>query len=274
MWKRRLLAAGCCSFVLCGLVAAQTDAEREAEELAKTVQNPLATLITLPFQFNLNDGARPPGSTDDRKAFNLNIQPVIPFPGEKWNVISRAIIPVNSVPQGDSDSTFGVGDTNLSLYLSPAKAGKLVWGVGPSFSIPTASSEILGSEQLAAGPSGVIFYSTGSWTMGGVASNVWSVTHAGGREDVSSLFAQWFVNYNLGNGWAVATAPIVTCNWKISSGDECAIPWGAQVSKVTRFGPRPVNLLLGYYTNSQEPDGAPDSQIRIQVNFLFPSKKR
>jgi hypothetical protein len=276
----RLLAACCCWLALCGtFVAAASDWEEaeiaeEEEDLAKTLQNPLANLSTLPFQFNLNDGARPPGSTKDRTAFNLNIQPVVPFPGEKWNVISRTIIPVNSVPQGDSDSTFGVGDTSLSLFWSPAKPGKAIWGVGPALSLPTASSEILGSEQLAAGPTGVIFYGVGKWTMGAVASNVWSVSHASGREDVNRFFANWFLNYNLSNGWAVGSAPIITCDWQISSGDECTVPWGAQLSKVTRFGDRPVNLLLGYYANSQEPTGAPDSQIRIQVNLLFPQKNR
>jgi len=270
----RTIAILCC-LAPCIAAAAEGAGDQAAtqEELAKTVQNPLATLITLPFQLNINDGARPPGSTDDRRVFNLNIQPVIPYPGDKWNIITRTIIPFNSVPQGDADSTFGLGDVNLSIFWSPAKPGNFIWGAGPAVSMPTSSSEILGTEQLSLGPTGVVFYSVGKWTLGAVASNVWSVTSAGGRDDVNFLFAQWFANYNIKNGWAVGTAPIITCDWENSSGDECTIPWGVQVSKVTHFGHRPVNLLAGYYRNSEHPTGAPDDQLRLQVNLLFPTKK-
>ena len=165
--------ATCCLLVLCGSAAAQDeDATAEQEALAKTVQNPLAALISLPFQANYNHGV----GEHDRTFFNLNIQPVIPYPGEKWNIITRTIIPVNSVPMGEIDSVAGFGDTSFSLFFSPAKAGSLTWGVGPALTIPSASNpEVLGSGKLSLGPSGVLFLGLGKWTMGAVASNVWSV---------------------------------------------------------------------------------------------------
>ena len=42
---------------------------------------------------------------------------------------------------------------------------------------------------------------------------------------------------------------------------------------MTHFGARPVNLVVGYYENSHHPDLGPDSQFRMQINFLFPQKK-
>ncbi len=244
-------------------------AQDETADLAKAAQNPLATLVTLPLQFNFNGGV----GADDRTFFNLNVQPVVPFPGEKWNVIARAILPVNSVPLGATESEFGIGDTTLTLFWSPAKAGRLTWGVGPVFGLPTASNpQVLGSEQWSLGPSAVLFYSVGKWTMGGVVSNLWSVAGADDRADVNLLTAQYFFNYNLGNGWAVGTAPVIAANWEADSGDRWTIPWGLQVSKITRFGSQPVNLLLGYYGNSEHPEGSADSQVRFQINFLFPTK--
>jgi len=250
-------------------IAEAVGQDAEAAELAKAAQNPLANLITFPLQANWNDGA----GEYDRRIFNLNIQPVIPIAGEKWNIITRTIIPVNSVPVGETDAVFGIGDTSLSLFWSPAKASSLTWGIGPAFTLPTASNpELLGSGKFSVGPTGVIFYGVGKWTMGIVASNVWSVGGDSDRADVNFFFAQWFLNYNFGHGWALGTAPINTCDWEADtgSGDPCTIPLGLQISKVSHLGSRPVNFLLGYYKNVKHPDGAPESQVRIQVNFMFP----
>jgi len=244
---------------------------QDSDELARAAQNPLAAMVTLPLQFNYNGGV----GAYDRTFFNLNVQPVVPFVGERWNVIARTIMPVNSAPVGETDSVFGLGDTTLSLFFSPAKSGKLAWGVGPVFGLPTASNpEALGSEKWNLGPTAVIFYSVGKWTMGGVASNLWSVAGSDDRNDVNMLTAQYFLNFNLGSGWAVGTAPVLTANWEADSGNQWTIPWGLQVSKVTQFGSQPVNLLLGYYENSEHPDGAADSQVRFQVNFMFPRKNK
>ena len=188
-----LVFATCCWLALCGSAAAQD----QQEDLAKTIQNPLASLVSLPFQANYNNGV----GEHDRLFFNLNIQPVVPFPGEKWNVITRTIIPVNSVPLGETDSVFGIGDTNLSVFLSPAKSSSLTWGVGPAINIPSASNpEVLGADKLSLGPTGVVFYGVGKWTMGLVTSNVWSVAGNSDREDVNFFFAQWFLNFNFGGG--------------------------------------------------------------------------
>ena len=260
-----MLAIGCW-LALGGAAAAQDD----ASDLAKAAQNPLASLVSLPLQFNFNQGVGP----HDRTNLNLNVQPVIPFPGEKWNVIARTIMPVKSVPLGATESEFGIGDTTMQLFFSPAKASKLTWGIGPIFGLPTASNpQILGSEQWSLGPSAVLFYSVGKWTMGGVASNLWSVAGAGDRADVNLLTAQVFCNYNLGSGWAVGTAPIFSANWQADSGNQWTIPWGLQISKVTRFGSQPVNLVAGYYDNSEHPEGGPDSKVFFQMNLMFPTKK-
>jgi hypothetical protein len=273
--RLQLLALATCCLVLCAPAAAadeEIDKDAEATQLAKKVQNPLANLITFPLQANFNDGVGP----DDRRLFNLNVQPVIPIPGEKWNIITRTIIPINSVPIGETESYFGVGDTNLSLFWTPAKASSLTWGVGPAISIPTASNpELLGSGKWSLGPTGVIFYGIKKWTLGAVASNIWSVAGDSDRDDVNFFFAQWFLNYNLGHGWALGTAPIITCDWESDApGDQCTVPWGLQLSRVVHIGARPVNILAGYYKNSRHPDDGAESQARIQFNFMFPQKNK
>jgi hypothetical protein len=246
--------------------AAQT---AEAADLAKQVQNPLANLVTVPFQVNLNRGV----GQFDRTVANVNFQPVIPFPGKKWNIIARAIIPFESIPVGQTAAETGLGDWTVTLWASPARPGSVVWGVGPAFVLPFASNpELLGSGKLSLGPSAVVFAGAGNFTFGGVANNLWSVADVAGsdREDVNQFFLQYFVNFNFGGGWALGTAPIITCDWNAPSGDQCTIPWGLQISKVLNLGSRPANILLGHYVNSEYPTGGAESQTRVQINLLFP----
>ena len=242
--------------------------EKSADELAKAAQNPLATMVTLPLQANWNNGA----GDYERTFFNLNIQPVVPIPGENWNVITRTILPVNSAPVGETDSVFGLGDTLLQVFFSPNSSGNLTWGVGPIAQVPTSSNpERLGTGKWSLGVTGVLFYAKGKWTMGGVASNIWSVAGDSDREDVNLFTLQYFLNYNIGNGWAVGTVPTISANWEADSDNTWTIPWGLQVSKVTKIGSQPVNLLLGYYHNSERPDRGAESQTRFQINFMFPT---
>ncbi len=276
---RVLALAILCCLALSGTAFAQEAQEAQegqqappsAEALAKAAQNPLATLVTLPLQANYNTGVGPYGRT----FFNLNVQPVIPITGENWNLITRTIIPLNSVPMGEIDSVFGIGDTTLQLFLSPAKGGAVTWGVGPVIGIPSASNpEVLGSGKWGLGPTGVVFIQAGRWTMGGVVSNTWSVAGDDDRDDYNRFLLQYFVNFNFGGGWAIGTVPIVTADWKADDGNKWTVPWGLQVSKVARIGAQPVNLLLGYYTNSTHPEGGADGQVRVQINFMFPTGSR
>ena len=122
---KRALLIGCVITIAFVTAVSAEDESPKATDLAKAIQNPLATVTSLPLQFNWNPGV----GEYDRTFFNLNVQPVIPFKGKKWNVIARAIMPVVSVPQGETGSVFGIGDTNLTLFLSPAKTGKLIWDI-------------------------------------------------------------------------------------------------------------------------------------------------
>jgi hypothetical protein len=263
----RVLLLACLLILSLPLAADAQESKSGNDALAKKIQNPIANLASLPFQYNYNSGV----GEYDRKFANLNIQPVIPFPGEKWNIITRTIIPINSVPIGEDGSIFGFGDINLSIFWSPAKDSDLTWGVGPVLYLPTASNpEILGTGKLSIGPTGVVFYKLGNWTMGGVASNAWSVAGDDDRGDVNFFYAQYFINYNIGSGWALGTAPIITADWTASSDDTWTVPWGLQISKITKLGTRPANLLIGYYHNSTHPTNGPEDQVRLQINLLFP----
>jgi hypothetical protein len=154
---------------------------QDQADLAKASQNPVADLISLPFQNNTFFGVGP----DDDVANVLNIQPVIPVNLGPINLINRTILPLiylpdvtaglAELPEGISGgSTFGLGDINYTGWLSPVDGGPITFGIGPSLSFPTATDEKLGTEKWSAGPSAVAVAQPGPLVLGGLIRQLWS----------------------------------------------------------------------------------------------------
>jgi hypothetical protein len=60
----------------------------DTEKLVKDTQNPVAAMISVPFQNNLNYPIGPFNRDQDV----MNLQPVIPVGIRQWNLITRAIL--------------------------------------------------------------------------------------------------------------------------------------------------------------------------------------
>lgn len=243
------------------------DQADSGDDLAQKIQNPIASLISVPFQNNADFNTGP----FDRTRNTLNIQPVIPFSlNDNLNLITRTIIPIISQPVGENDNEFGLGDVNISLFLTSAKPSKVIFGGGVALGIPTAGNAVLGSEKWTAGPSFVVLVQPKGWTIGALAQNTWSYAGANERGDVNFFYSQIFATKNLQKGWYVNTAPIITANWEANSGNQWTIPLGAGFGKLFKLGKLPINAQTGYYFNVVKPDGGPESQFRFQVVLLFP----
>jgi hypothetical protein len=246
-----------------------TFAQPDAEALAKQAQNPIASLISVPFQDNINFGIGP----DDETQNVLNIQPVIPFAiSENWNLITRTIVPVISQPDfytGGEGRTFGLGDTTFSAFFSPSAAAKVTWGVGPVLYIPTATDDTLGQDKWAGGASVVALMMPGQWVIGGLLNNVWSFAGSG-ENDINFFTAQYFINYNLPRGLYLTSAPIITANWEAESGNQWTVPFGGGVGKIFKIGKQPVNTQVQAFYNVEKPENGPDWQLRLQFQLLFP----
>jgi hypothetical protein len=247
--------------------------QKEEKDLSKAIQNPIAAMISLPFQNNTDFGFDP-----GNKAKNvLNIQPVVPVGlGKKVNMVIRTIIPLISMPLEPlgkgGGRKFGLGDIALSVFFTPAKPGKLIWGIGPAMGFPTATDTVLGSQKWTAGPSVIMLVQPKGWTFGGLLQNTWSYAGNSTRADVNFFYSQIFITRNLPKGWYVNTAPIITANWNASSGNQWLVPLGAGFGKLFRIGKQPFNAQAGAYYFVVSPKGGPDWELRLQFNILFPKK--
>jgi hypothetical protein len=246
-----------------------------ADDLRAKAQNPLATLISLPFEQSLDFGA------PDGTAYILNVQPVIPVNLGDWNLINRTIIPFASVsgeigglaglPEGAKGGrVWGLGDINHTSFLSPANSGAITWGVGPSIQLPTATDSQLGTEEWSIGPSAVFLVQPAPWSIALLVRQIWSFAGKSNRQDVSQFVIQPFINYNLDDGWYLVSEPAFTANWEASGGQRWTVPIGGGVGRLFTIGEQPINIRLQGFHNIEEPDNAPDWIATLNIALLFP----
>lgn len=241
----------------------------DAQELAKQLSNPVASLVSVPFQSNFDFGM---GADDDGYRYTMNLQPVIPFSlNKEWNLISRTILPI--INQDDvvgRSRQAGLGDITQSFFFSPAKTEPFIWGLGPVLLIPTATDGSLGTEKFGLGPTLVILKQQGQWTYGALLNHIWSVAGDDDRADVNSTFIQPFLSYTTRTAWTYTFNLESSYDW---TGEHWSIPIHFTASKLVRFGRQPVSFGGALRCWATTPDGGPAGcGFRIIVTPLFPKR--
>ena len=243
-------------------------------DVRAAAQNPISSMISLPLKLTFDQGASNGNGTI------LNINPVVPVTVGDWNLVNRALIPIANVdgaitgpgnpsPEGKGSAS-GLGDINYSLYFSPVKYDKVIWGVGPSINLPTASDDQLGSGKWSAGITGVALAQPKWGSMGILGRQLLSFAGDSDRSDVNQTLIEPFVNYNLSQGWYLLTDMVITANWEADNENRWTVPVGGGVGRIFNIGNQAINAKLEAYYNVDKPEGAPDYTISFQFAFLFP----
>ena len=275
LWPGMAVRTAAVTLTLGGLIApaiADDAAKAQKQDLQTASQNPVAALISVPFQNNFYFG----GATD-KPLYVLNIEPVVPLSfGDRWNLIARPILPVLSAPGllPGQDRETGLGDLTVEAFFAPkipitTEIGDIALGLGPAVTLPTHTDRRLGSRNYSAGPAFVAFVSKAPFTYGFLAVNQWSFAGPESEAETNELTLQPFINYNMKDGWSLQTAPVISVDWT-KENDNVTLPVGGGVTKLTEIDGLPMKFSASAYYNALRPDTGSDWQLQAGVTFLFP----
>ena len=265
------------ALALCAMAALGQEPKPEdsAEELAKKLSNPIADLVSIPFQFNWQEGY---GVNDDLQ-FVLNVQPVVPFHITKdWNMIARFIVPYISQPEISPGvgPVSGLGTITYSTFFSPVSTSGFTWGLGPVFGLPMTSDPVLGGGQWLVGPTFVGLYQCGGWTMGALLNQQFSIADTGNNQNLpyfSQAFIQPFIAYTTKSAVTFTLQSQSTYNWEAAPDQRWTVPVNFLVSKLTKLGPFPFSIQGGGGYYAARPDVGPKWRFQLAFIVLLPVAK-
>ena len=248
---------------------AEPAAADESAELAKKLANPVASLISVPIEYDYDSDI---GPTDTGNRWTITTKPVIPFSlNEDWNLITRTIVAY--VEQDDLlpglGTQNGLSDLQMSFFFSPnAPVNGLILAAGPVLVFPTATDELLGTEKWSAGPTGVVLKQQGQWTYGLLAQHVWDYAGEDNRASVNSTLLQPFLSFTTKTATTFSLQTESSYNWNT---ENWSVPINASVSQVLKLGPQLIQLKLGVRYWADSPDSGPEGWgMKAGIVFLFP----
>jgi hypothetical protein len=274
--KTRRVLAGVAILLLGGRFAASAQTQQTTptsqginatpQELAKSIHNPFEDFVKVALQSTTGFNIGPHHNAGD----SLNLQPTIPFSlNAEWDLIARPSLSVTYQPS--PHERFGLNDLQSSFFVTPHNADEWIWGAGPIFQFPTASSPELGTGRWSAGPTAALVYSKGPWFNGVLAYQLMSFAGSRSRGSVNQTYVEGEVSYNFESGWYLDCDPPMTFDWTADAANRWTIPIGADVGKAFSMGSQAMGLQVGAYDLVKRPDGAPQWIIRVQLTALFPT---
>ena len=243
------------------------------EQISRLMDNPVGEMIAIPLQYDRLTVKEPVFGTD-QTIETIKIIPTFPVRMGDWNLVNRVVMPFvklpvdanafdlasfdpqsldvqldgpPNIPDPFAGSTTGMSDIVYVGLLTPKKSnkvgnGKIIWAIGPTVVLPTASKDYLGQGKLQVGPAAALAYLGKEWLFGVFPQHWWSIAGDDSRRSVSKTNIQYFISRKLPNQWAIGASPTISIDWKPEQGSKVNLPIGLGVNKTTFFGRLPVRL--------------------------------
>ena len=252
--------------VACGSLTTQLAAAEKASNaaLAEKLQNPVADLVSVQFQNNFNFGV----GENQGTLYLMNFQPVIPLHlTPEWNYIVRPVLPFISTSNVFGPGyVSGLGDLEVETFLSPAEPGPfgIIWGLGPTSILPTATQKKLGGDVMTFGPSGVALWQKNGWTVGSLVTQNWRVAGPG---DYNATYFQPFLSHTFKTATTIGVDSESTYDWL---DEQWTISFNGGVSQVFKLGKIPVQITLDLQYYAESPVPGQQWGFRVNITPMFP----
>lgn len=266
-----------CLFMLTGADIAFAEG-KSVDAAAKELANPAGSLSSLNFNLQYNEFTGDLPNSDDQDSTSLVFQPVLPFPvGDKGhNIIFRPAVPLlfdqpiyNATKADFDDLDVNLGDISFDLVYSgttmKTKHDGFLWGIGVAGTFPSATDDAIAGDQWRLGPELFGGFVRKWGVAGALVSNQWDV---GGSNDDSycTTTANFFYAIGLGNGWQIASSPIVTYDWEADSDNALTLPVGIGLAKTTKIKGNIWKFKIDIQKYLIQPDAfGPDWLVKLTV---------
>jgi hypothetical protein len=276
-WEVQPAIAGFCGFLVISFLLGPTlRAQQTVDELRDLARNPVADAIKVPFVDSINYDAGP----YDRTSNSLQLQPVIPLQISKnWLLVPRVVATALAYEPDvtrKNGGTTGLGDIVATFFFTPFHARKLIWGLGPSLLIPTATDAKLGAGKWDVGPSVAVLAEPDWGSVGVVVQNIWSLPGHSNRASVNQIQIETSVSYNLPQGWYLVTAPTINGDWTQATGERWLVPFGGGAGRTFDIRNQAVDSNVALYYNAIRPSRQffPRWELSLQFTLLYPKEKK
>ncbi len=258
------------------LLSTSVTAQDTPRELRKIARNPFADVLKVPVEEDVTFTAGP----FNRNANSLQLQPVIPLQMTNGLLLISRILATTVVYQPDlgqkSGGSTGWGDINSTFFFTPAHVKKVIWGMGPSLLIPTATETELGAGKWGIGPSGVVLVEPAWGSASMLVRNIWSIAGDSKRQHVNQMEFDLSFSYNLPNGWYLTSGPSIAADWTQQTGERWLVPFGGGAGRSLNIGKQALDWNLTLYRNAIRPasQASPKWQLNLQFTLLYPKQAR
>jgi len=255
-------------------------------EVARQVNNPIGPLLQVTFDNEIL-GLRGGGLAGVEPSYAGSLEPHGPIPldriglgrfewAENFQIAAQMIVPfVETVPGprglGGVARKSGFGDIQLGAVIAPNRRSGFLWGIGPTFVLPSASDDALGQGKWQAGPAAVAGYMGEKWTAYLLAQQWWSFAGSRARADTNQLCLNYVLLRNLPGRWVVGMQPTMSVDWTASSDDAVQFPVGLGVGKTVRIGSLAIQFWLeaDYYAVRPAAATGPRWGVDLQITPVF-----
>jgi hypothetical protein len=251
------------------LAAAQSGGSES--ELARAKVNPIGNLKNVPVELESVSG----GALDGQASNTVTFKPVVPTDiGMGMMLVIRTLIPFDNVP-GSTDSTrvTGLGDINPQFYFTRAHPASVAWGLGPGFSLPTATNPSTRTGDWAMGPVAAAMWKPNKhFSLGAIVTQLWTIAKDNDGRQIDEFTVQPLLHWHFAHAFTLSSTPTMKAKWQ--EADVWTVPLGGGLSKVTTFGRQPVDLSAEFFRYVTHPTSSGTTELKMTVSFLFPTSAR